>query len=176
MGTRRSRDHISYTAATLTADTVTNTTVATAFAQKLTIAGGTQKVGDRRTFRAVVKTPTTNSTDTLTLQLMVADIVICDCAAINVADNDVIVLEGFYVVQAIGAGSTAAITGGGYSYLSGATSISKAKAFARTTSANYATTTDEDVTVVATWSVASASNIARLESLDQDQTDGKLAA
>lgn len=176
MGTRRSRDHISYTTATLTTDTVTNTTAETAFSQKLTIAAGTQKVGDRRTIRAVVKTPTTNSTDTLTLKLKIADIVIAECAAINVADDDVIVLEAFFVVQAIGAGSIAAITGGGFSYLSGATSVSKAKAFGRTTSANFATTTDEDITVTATWSVQSTSNIARLESLDQDQTDGKLAA
>ena len=40
MGTRRSRNHISYTAATLDADTVTNLAVATAFAQKLTVPAG----------------------------------------------------------------------------------------------------------------------------------------
>lgn len=176
MGTRRSRNHISYTAATLTADTVTNLAVATAFTQKLTVPAGFHKVGDRRSIRAVVKTPTTNSTDTLTLKLYIADILLAETAAIDVADNDVIVLDAFYVVQAVGAGSTAAITGGGISYLSGATSISKAKAFARATSANFATTTDEDITVTATWSNASTSNIARLEHLDWDQTDGKLAA
>jgi hypothetical protein len=176
MGTRRSRNHISYVAATLDADTVTNTTDETAFDQTLTVPAGTAKVGDRRSIRAVVKTPTTNSTNTLTLKLKIADLVIAETAAIDVADGDVIVLEGWYVQQAVGAGSTAAITGGGISYLSGATSISKAKAFGRVTSANFATTTDEDITVTATWSAASTSNIAKLESLDWDQTDGKLAA
>jgi hypothetical protein len=46
---------------------------------------------------------------------------------------------------------------------------------ARATSSNFATTTDEDLTVTATWSAASTSDIARLELLHYTQTDGKLA-
>lgn len=176
MGTRRSRDHISYVAATLNADTVTNTTSETAFAQTLGLKAGTLKVGDRFAVRAVVKTPTTNSTNTLVLKLKVADITIAETAAIDVADGDELVLDGWFTVVAVGAGSIAAISGGGVGYLDGATAVSKVRALGRTSSANFSTATDEVISVTATWSATSTSNIARLEDLHYDQTDGKLAA
>lgn len=176
MGTRRSRDLISLVGATLDADRVTNTSSETAFSQKLSLKGGTLKVGDLYHVRAVVKTPTTNSTNTLTLKLKLADITFAETAAIDVADNDEIVVDAWFVVQAIGAGSTAAITGGGLAYLDGATSVSKARGVCRGTSANFSSATDEDITVTATWSATSTSNIAQLELLHHTQTDGKLAA
>lgn len=176
MGTRRSRDHINFTAATIAADVVTNTTAATAFSQKLTIKANTPKVGDLYRVRAVVKTPSTNSTDTLALAMKIADITICETTATNATNNDVWILEAWFVYQAVGAASTAAITGGGVGYLGGATAISKAKAFARTTSSNFATTTDEDITVVATWSVQSTDNDAVLEALYLEQVDGLMAS
>ena len=175
MGTRRGRDHISLAAATLMADTVTNLAADTAFSQKVTFKAGTLKVGDRVDFIAVVKAPTTNSTDTLVVKVKLADITLALNTAIDVADNAVICLQGFFVVQAVGVGGTAAITYGSISWAHGASATSLNQGAARATSSNFATTTDEDLTVTATWSAASTSDIARLELLHYTQTDGKLA-
>lgn len=176
MGTRRSRDLISLVGATLDADLVQSTTVETAFAQKLTIKAGTLKVGDRFDFICAVKATSTNSTDTLVVKVKIADIVLGANTAIDVANNDVIIVQGWFVVTAIGAGSTASITFGSVAYKNAATAVSLTTVGARTTSSNFATTTDEDITVTGTWSVDHDNNIARLELLHFTQTDGKLAA
>lgn len=176
MGTRRSRDLISLVGATLDADLVQSTTVETAFTQKVTFKANTLKVGDRFDFVCAVETPSTNSTDTLVVKVKLADIVLGANTAINVANNDVIVVQGWFVVTAIGAGSTASITFGSLSYANAATAVSLATAATRTTSANFSTATDEDLTVTGTWSVDHDNNIARLEMLHITQTDGKLAA
>lgn len=153
-------------------DTVTNSTTETAFVKTLSFPAQSLRVGDLISGFAAVKATSTNSTDTLTCKVYIgpaADpktgILVCDQTAIDVADGDVIGLEFKLCVDAIGAGSTFKVSGCGLSYKHGATAVSKTLAIAGAVDAQASSFGDLVVAVTATWSAASASDIARLDAL-----------
>lgn len=152
-------------------DTVTNTTTETAFAQQVSLPKESLRVGDWFHGFAAVKATSTNSTDTLTCKVYVGPesdpktgLLICDQTAIDVANDDVIMLQFDFSVDAIGAGSTFEISGGGISYKQAATAVSKTQAFGSATDAQASSYEDLVIAVTATWSAQSASDVARLES------------
>lgn len=153
-------------------DTVTNTTTETAFAKTVSLPAQSLRAGDFIQGFGCVKATSTNSTDTLTVKVYVgpsADpktgILVCDQTAIDVADGDVIGFDFKLCVDAIGAGSTFKVSGVGLSWKHGATAVSKTLAIAGATDAQASSFADLVVAVTATWSAASASDIARLDAL-----------
>lgn len=153
-------------------DTVTNTTTETAFSKTISFPAQSLRVGDLVQGFACVKATSTNSTDTLTCKVYIGPasdpktgILVCDQTAIDVADNDVIKLDFNFCVDAIGAGSTFEVSGGGISYKQAATGVSKTQALGSAVDAQADSFANLVVAVTATWSAASASDIARLDAL-----------
>lgn len=153
-------------------DTVTNTTTETAFSKTLSFPAQSLRAGDLISGFACVKATSTNSTDTLTVKVYVGPssdpktgILVCDQTAIDVANDDVIGCKFDVCVDAIGAGSTFKVSAVGLSFKNGATAVSKTLAIAGATDAQASSFADLVVAVTATWSVASASDIARLDAL-----------
>ena len=153
-------------------DTVTNTTSETAFVKVLDIPKESLRVGDWFRGFACVKAISTNSTDNLTCKVYLGPegspetgILLADQTAIDVANDDVIKLDFDFCVDAIGAGSTFEVSGGGLSYKQAATAVSKTQALGSATDAQASSFGDLVIAVTATWSVQSTSNIARLDAL-----------
>ena len=153
-------------------DTVTNTTSETHFSKKIVIPKESFRFGDFVQGFAAVKATSTNSTDTLTVKVYLGPnsdpktgIVIAENTALDVANGDVIKLDFNFCVDAIGAGSTFEVSGGGISYKQAATAVSKTQALGSAVDAQADSFADLAIAVTATWSVASADNIARLDAL-----------
>lgn len=164
-------------------DTVTNTTAETAFVKTLSFPKESFRVGDWVKGFAVVKAPSTNSTNTLACKVYLGPVgspstgfLLCDQAAIDVANDDAIKLEFEFCVDAIGAGSTFKISGGGISYVQGVTAVSKTQVLGSAVDAQASSFGDLVIAVTATWSAASASNIARLDALHSYTEPGIISA
>ena len=128
------------------------------------------KKGDLFHCFAVVDCPSTNSTDTLTLKAYIGPesapktgILVCDQAAIDVANDDEIALSFWIACEEVGAGSTARFSAGGLSWADAVTAVSKTNS-KTTTDAQVDTAADNVIALTGTWSVSSASNSARLRS------------
>ena len=152
---------------------VTNTNTETAFSTgTVTIPAGTLKVGDTIRIRGYVTTPTTNSTDTLIVKVKIGSAAILTSATVDVANDDVAVFEATLTVRTIGASGTAVASGWiGLGVIGTATE--RVGALQSTT---IDTTGALSITVTATWSVASASNIARLDQLIVEHVKAGTAA
>lgn len=141
---------------------VTNTTVETAFDKTHTIPAKFLRVGDVLRVRVQCIATSTNSTDTLTLKLKIGSTVVVATAAVDVANNDVGFIEALFVVRTIGATGTIVATGQAGLGVAG-TATMRPFYLAETT---VDTTGTLALTVTATWSVASASNVVYLDILN----------
>lgn len=140
------------------ATVITNSTAELTFDQFYTIPAGLLKAGMTVKVRAVVVCPSTNSTDTLTLRLYFNGTGVVASAAVDVANNDVGVLDMDVIIRTDGASGT--FVGGGTSNLAGTTK----------NGALGSTAVDTTAAVIckctAQWSAASASDQARLDIFD----------
>jgi predicted RecA/RadA family phage recombinase len=141
---------------------VTNTTVQTAFDKSYTIPASTLRPGDVIRVRAQGIATATNSTDTLNAILRIGTVDVIATAALDVADNDIFVIDADIVIRTNGASGTF-VAGGSSNIGVPGTATTKAKSKASTA---IDTTATQSVNVTATWSVASASNSCRLDILD----------
>lgn len=141
---------------------VTNTTTQTAFDKSHTIKANTLRPGDIIRVRAQGIATATNSTDTLNAVLRLGTTDVIPTGALDVADNDIFVIDADIVIRTVGAGGTFVALGHSNIGASG-TSTTKHKNKASTA---VDTTADLSVNVTATWSVASASNSCRLDILN----------
>lgn len=151
-------------------DTVTNTTAETAFAKKHTIKANTLRVGDVVKGRGMVRATSTNSTDTTLIKVKFGTLVVCISAAHDLANDDFVNFDFEVTIEALGAGSTAKASFSGRTWL-GKAAGQATPAFncvndSKKTDSGFSTLADFDITVTNTSSVASASNIARLDNFN----------
>lgn len=142
-------------------------TNANPYDQSFTIPANTLKAGDVLDIRAFVRVIDQNSTNTLTLRLLIGTVVVSLTGAVQVADDDIGILEATVTVRSIGA--TGKIFAAGKSALDAAGTALGSRGLAEAT---LDTTADQAVTVTAEWSAAHADNESQLEQL----TVTKLAA
>ncbi|MDX1968036.1 MAG: DUF2190 family protein [Planctomycetaceae bacterium] len=138
---------------------ITNTTTQTAFDQAVTIPANVLKVGDIIRVRCQGIATATNSTDTLnaTVRLGTTDIVAT--GAIDVANNDIFVIEVDIVIRTIGA--TGTLVAAGFTAIGAAGTATARPQFKASTAVD--TTAALSVNTTATWSVANAGNSCRLD-------------
>lgn len=146
------------------ATVLTNTVTATDFDQSLSIPANCLQVGDVINIHACVTCPSTNSTDTLTLLLKFGGITLATTGAIDVANNDVGVFDAQVVVRALGAAGAGSFAAMGLQTL-GVPGTATVKAFNKLDASAFDTTAAVTCLVNGQWSVASASNQARLDLL-----------
>lgn len=142
----------------------TNTTTEANFDKSVSIPAHCLQVGDILKIRALAIAPTTNATDTLTLLLTVGGITVATTGAVDVANNDIGYFDATVVVRAVGAAAVASFAASGVQAL-GVMGTVTAKPFTKVEATSFDTTAAVVVAVNADWSVASASNIARLDLL-----------
>lgn len=151
-------------------DTVTNLTAETAFAQKHTIKANTLRVNDVVKLRGMVRATSTNSTDTTLIKVKFGTLVVCISAAHDLANDDFVNFEAEITIDAVGAGSTAKASFSGRTWLGKAagqaTPAINAVNDSKKSDSGFSTLADFDITVTNTSSVASASNIARLDNFN----------
>ncbi len=140
---------------------ITNTTSETAFDKSYTIPANSLRVGDQIRVRAKVKTPTTNSTDTLTLKLKLGATVVIATSAVDVANDDVGIIEAVLTIRTIGASGTFVADG---KWALGVQDTATFRVDGLESTA-IDTTATQAITVTATWSAASESDIVRLDNL-----------
>lgn len=141
---------------------VTNTTTETKFDKSVTLPANTLKVGDVIKVRAQVIATSTNSTDTLDIQLRLNTTDVIATGAVDVANNDIAIIDFELVIRTVGASGT--YVGAGYVSLGAAGTVTAKAQFKASTAID--TTAAQEVNVSATWSVASASNSCRLDILN----------
>jgi hypothetical protein len=147
---------------------ITNTVAETAFNKTCILAANTLKVGDFIHILAHVLCPSTNSTDTLTLKLKIGTTVLVATAAVDVANNDIGLIDMVLCVRTVGgAGTFIAIGTQGL----GTPGTVTAKP-ANLASTVIDTTASQTISVTATWSVANAGNQAQLDLLAVNRNGG----
>lgn len=147
--------------ATAASTAISDTVTATKFSNSYTFAANTLQAGDVIRVVAESIATATNSTDTLTLELMIGSTVVASTGAINVADNDTFTFMSDIVIRTIGASGTLVAT----TIVNTATANATFKSVILGSTA-VDTTATQQVAVRATWSVASSANSARLDVLD----------
>lgn len=141
-------------------DRITNLDVATDFATEHDISGAA--VGDLYRVRAMVKLPSTNSTDTFSLAFSVGGIDDAGVlAAYDAANDDVLAVEADVLVLAIGASGTVSITGRIIKDTGG--TVTHTAFVVSAEAVDF--TADPVIKLIGTWSVASTSNQADLRIL-----------
>lgn len=147
--------------------TITNTTTETAFDVVYNMPAGTLKLASTLRVRAVVRCPSTNGTDTLTIRGRVGTEDVVTSSAVDVANGDTVIVEYFLVARAA-PGAAVNVKGGGTVIFS--TGAAGTLATASTLGATVALATNGalGVNITAEWSVANAGNQAVLESLIVD--------
>ena len=140
---------------------VTNTTTETDFDKTVTLPASSLKVGDVIKIRAQVIATATNSTDTLLLKLKIGSTVILATAAVDVANDDIGIIDVTLVVRTIGA--TGTFVACGLWALGVADTATFRPDFKASTTID--TTAAAAIAVSATWSVANAGNSCRLDIL-----------
>jgi hypothetical protein len=141
---------------------ITNSTAQTAFDKAVTIPANTLKPGDVIRVRAQGIATATNSTDTLTATLRLGATDIVATPAVDVANNDVFVIDADIVIRTNGA--TGTLVAAGLVALGAAGTATARAAYKASTAVD--TTADLSVNVTGTWSVANAGNSVRLDVLD----------
>lgn len=145
-----------------------NTTTEAAFDKSIPIAANSVLEGDVLKIRGAVNVTDNNSTDTLTLKLMVGTVQVAVTAAVDVADGDVGYFDVEVCFRTIGASGTLVATG---VQALGVPGTVTAKPFVLTSTA-VDTTAAMDVTIRADWSVAHADNECNLEYLSVQKFSG----
>lgn len=149
---------------------LTNSTTRTALAS-YTIKAGTLRAGSRIRVRAHVIATSTNSTDTLLLDIGGAvggtPAALCSSSAVDVANNDIGYFDLDIVIRTIGASGTLVIGGGQYTKTLAQLDTAVAKPFFLA-STTVDTTADIVLGIYGTWSVASASNSCRADVFNVD--------
>lgn len=140
---------------------VENTTTETAFDKSYTIPANTLKAGDILRVKACAFVVDNNSTDTLTLRLKIGSTTIIATAAVDVADNDVGLIEADILIRTIGGSGTLVAYG---TQGLGVPGTVTAKLFRKASTA-VDTTATQAITVTAEWSVAHADNEVSLTAL-----------
>jgi hypothetical protein len=144
---------------------VTNTTTETAFDQSFTIPANLLGAGDRLHIFAQGIATATNSTDTLNAKLYIGGTggqLIAATGALDVANNDIFVIDADVVIRTAGVSGT--LVASGYSSI-GTPGTATAKPFNLASSA-IDTTAAKQIAASATWSVANAGNSCRLDILN----------
>lgn len=140
---------------------VTNTITETAFNKQFTFAPNTLKVGDFIHIMAHVTCPSTNSTDTLTLKVKIGTTVLVATAAVDVANNDIAVIDCMVIIRTVGNAAAGTFIAFGTQGLgTPGTVVSKPFNLASTA---IDTTISQLISVTATWSVANAGDQAQLD-------------
>jgi hypothetical protein len=147
-------------AITTTSGNVTNTTVETAFDQKVTIPANALVAGSVLRIEGGVYIPTANSTDTLTLKVKLGTVVLAASAAIDPANTGD---WGTFFIEVNCRSLTQLVAKGTIGIAGTVTNSGTAGPQA------YSAVVANDITVTATWSVANASNVVRLENLSVSQ-------
>lgn len=153
-------------------DTVTNTVAETAFAKKHTIKANTLRLNDVVKLRGAVRLTSTNATDTFLVKVKFGTLVVCVSTATDLANDDFINFEAEITIDAIGPANTAKASFSGRAWhgkaagqaATGLTCVNDSKK----SDAGFSTLADFDITVTCTESVASASNIARLDNFNME--------
>jgi len=144
---------------TITADSsaVTNTITETAFDKTLTIKANSLQKRHHGRFWALVKAPSTNSTDTLLCKLKLGSTVIAKNTAFDVANDDCVYLTADVYFDPANAEY----------HFAGRGSVNAGTAPLTTAGGDTSGTFSSDITVscTATWSVASASNSCTLKAM-----------
>lgn len=118
--------------------------------------------GDRiRIFAQGIATAT-NSTDTLKAKLYIGSTAICDTGALDVANNDIYIIEAECVIRTAGANGT--IVGAGYGFI-GTPGTANTKPFNLASTA-IDTTASQVISVKGTWSVANSGDSCRSDIFD----------
>lgn len=128
------------------------------------------RAGTRVRVRAMVKATATNSTDTLTVKLYIGGItgtLVASTGALDVADNDLAIVDMELVVRTSGA--TGTIVGAGMKSIGPAASATLKPAILDSTTID--TTAAQVVAVSGQWSTTSGSNSCRLDVLSVDIID-----
>ena len=135
---------------------LTNSTTATAM-DSVALPADTLKAGDVVEFFAQGIATATNSTDTLQVQVKIGSSVLADTDALDVADNAIWVIHGSLTIRTDGPSGTL-VAGGFVNIGVNGTTTTKMDILASTA---VDTTAAQTLSVVGTWSVASASNSCR---------------
>jgi len=139
---------------------LTNTTTRTVFDRNYSIPANALQVGDVLRVRGQVRAPTTNSTDTLLLDVSVGGTALVAGLAVDVADNDVGIVDVEIAVRSIGASGSLFASG-----MIGLGPVASATMRPVANSGTRDTTGALVVGIAGTWSVASASDICALQML-----------
>lgn len=164
-------------AAVAASTALTNSSTATVLDQKATIPANYLQVGDVIKIRAAVIATATNSTNTLALALQMgtagtsADQDITTIAAFDNANDDVAYFDVHIVIRTIGASGTMVATGVRaqsvpLTHDAGGVVVANLLAPFLLGSTTIDTTSAQIISVLATWSAASAANSCRLDVLD----------
>lgn len=146
---------------TAASTTITNTSTETVFDQNYTIPANTLQVGDVIVLRGSGTVTGVTGTPTLTIKLKIGSTVIENSGAITVTTNDSFFVEAFLTVRSVGASGTFVASG---IVNVGTPNSATTKSF-NLGSTTIDTTTGQLVSITATWSAASASNIVRQDIL-----------
>lgn len=142
-----------------------NTTTEALFDKSISIAANTLRAGDILKIRAQGIATSTNSTDTLTAVLYLgglSGIALATTGAVDVANDDIFAFDYDVVIRT--AGDSGTMVGTGYVSLGASGTVTAKAVYKASTSID--TTAAQVVGVGADWSVASASNSARLDILN----------
>lgn len=143
---------------------VTSTATETDFDVKATIDGTALKAGDVIEVMALVKFPSTNSTNTAIIKLIVGTETIIATGATDVANDDICLIHAFITVVDAGSGGHLQAMGM-VTTVSAATSVAAPVAFRKASAAEDLSDPTLDVKLSCTWSASSASNQANLDQL-----------
>lgn len=139
-------------------DRITNTDAATDFAAEYDISGAA--AGDMYRIRAMVKLPSTNSTDTFALALSVGGIDdVGELAAYDAANDDVLTVEADVFVHAVGASGAISAAGRIVKDTGGTVTHTAFNVCAESVDFTAETVV---IKLIGTWSAASASDQADL--------------
>lgn len=127
----------------------------------VSINGAELSAGDVLEVSAKVVATATNSTDTLTVKLLVGTEEICTTGAVDVANDDVAMIHAKITLRAVG--TSGSISAHGYTSL-GASGTVTAKVFSKAAATEDLSSTFS-VLIQGTWSTTSGSNSCRLEDL-----------
>lgn len=144
---------------------ITNTTTETLFSKSVSIPANVLQPGDIIRVRLQGIATATNSTDTLTIKLYIGGLtgsVVVATAAVDVADNDIFVIDADIVIRTSGATGTFVAAGMWNLGVEGTATFRAAKKASTTID----TTAAQVIGASATWSVASSGNSCRLDVLD----------
>ncbi len=146
---------------------ITNTNTETAFSLSYTIPAYLLAVGDVVKISGQGIATSTNSTDTLQVKVKIGSNAIYTSGAIDAANDDIFTFRAEATIRTVG--TTGTMVGSGVGFIgtqAAAAGAADIPGGGYGASATINTTTTNAVTVTATWSVASTSNIVYLDQLN----------